>query len=626
MATQTIYGSFQGSNAGNYQIKCECSSTSNETNNYSNVTVSLYMRRTGNVEGQWNLSDSTSRIVIDGTDSGYSVTPFDTRSTTSWILLKTYTKNNIYHNSDGKKTINISANFNPNATSSLYGGAVSGSFKLDDIPRQAVITSAPDFNDEQNPTINYKNQAGDIVTSLQACISLSGSADDIPYRDIPKNGTSYTFNLTEAERNTLRNATTTSNSRTVIFFIRTVINGNTLNSTLSKTLSIVNAKPVFTTANVTYEDTNSSVVAITKNNQHIVQNKSNVKVNYTSATALKGASISNYSFNLNGVTQGVTGSSGAVIFGAINSSSNLTLTATVTDSRGNKTSVTKTVTVIPYSVPTALVTLNRLNNYEDTTYLTVDGSIASVNNKNVMTIKYRSKVKDGTYGSFTTINDNEKQTLTFDKNTEYVINVVVSDSFNEKFDKEFPLSKGVFPLYIDTEKNSVAINCLSSRDKAFEIEGDVVINGKDLINLIYPVGSIYISTNNLSPQDFFGGTWEAFATGRTLVGIDTSQTEFNSVGKTGGAKAHTLTVAQMPQHEGHMYDNFNDTGWVDRGGDTNSYYLNSTGTAGYGKYENRPYKVVSGNEIVMQGFTRGGNEAHNNLQPYVVVYMWKRIS
>ena len=80
----------------------------------------------------------------------------------------------------------------------------------------------------------------------------------------------------------------------------------------------------------------------------------------------------------------------------------------------------------------------------------------------------------------------------------------------------------------------------------------------------------------------------------------------------------------MPAHQGHMYDNFNDSGWVDRGGDTNSYYLNSTGAAGYGEYENRPYKIVSGNEFVMQGYTRGGGKAHNNMPPYLSVFMWKR--
>lgn len=64
----------------------------------------------------------------------------------------------------------------------------------------------------------------------------------------------------------------------------------------------------------------------------------------------------------------------------------------------------------------------------------------------------------------------------------------------------------------------------------------------------YPVGSIYLSVVNTNPSKWFGGTWEQIAKGRTLVGVDTSQTEFNTVKKTGGAKTHKLTVNQIPSH------------------------------------------------------------------------------
>lgn len=417
----------------------------------------------------WNSNISYS-VNINGSVYNGTIPDYDGYST---VTLKSGSIT-VGHNSDGTKSISISFSVSDKAGQYYTSGnaSSSGTMTLTAIPRNAVITSAPNFNDEQDPTINYSNKAGDVVTSVQACISLTGALADITYRDIPKNGTSYTFNLTEAERNILRNATKNSNSRNLYFVIRTIINGNTLTNSALRTLTIVNANPTFTNANVTYEDSNSSVVAITKNNQHIVQNKSKLKVNYTSATAKKGASISNYSFSLNGITQGVTGSSGAVMFDEVNSSSNLTLTATVTDSRGNKTSVTKTITMLPYSVPTALVTLNRLNNYEDTTYLTVDGSIASVNSKNVMTIKYRYKKVGGSYNSFKTIEDNVKQTLTLDKNNEYIFNIVVTDSFNTSFDKEFPLGKGVFPLFIDVGKNSLGINCFPTNEKTIEIAGD----------------------------------------------------------------------------------------------------------------------------------------------------------
>lgn len=446
-------------------------SSQNVSDNTSVVTVYGYLHRTNSYSGTASYCDPVYvTINIDGTPYNLSFGKVTVPNGGSYVQIGSASKK-ITHEANGSKSIGISYQMsNPYSEGAFTVSTTSTTAILDTIPRQANITSAPNFNDEQNPTINYENKAGNSVSSLQACISLTGASDDIAYRDISKTGTSYTFNLTETERNVLRNATKNSNSRNVTFFIKTVIGGNTFHSTLTRTLSIVNANPTFTTSNVTYQDINSSVVAITKNNQHIVQNKSNLRINYTGATMKKGATISSYVFELNGVTK--YGANDIADFGAVNSSSNLTLTATAIDSRGNRTSVKKTITILPYSVPTALVTLNRLNNYENTTYLTVDGNVSSVNGKNTMAIKYRYKLSGGSYNNFTTISDNVKQTLSFDKNNEYIFNVVVTDAFNEKFDKEYVLGKGVFPFFIDTEKNSVGINCLPTKEKSLEIAGD----------------------------------------------------------------------------------------------------------------------------------------------------------
>ena len=240
-----------------------------------------------------------------------------------------------------------------------------------------------------------------------------------------------------------------------------------------------NSNPTFTASNITYADTNTTTSAITTNNQHIVQNQSNLKVTYTSATAKNSATIKEYTFTLNGVTKTSTSAGGTIDFGKINSSNNLTLTVTVKDSRGNTTTATKTITMLAHNNPNAIVTLNRLNNYEDETYLTVDGSISSVNSKNVMTIKYRYKLSGGSYGSFVTINDNVKQTLSLDKNNSYIFNVVVTDSFGTKYDKEHTLGKGVFPLFIDTVKNSVGINALPRTNNVLEIAGRIIESEKE---------------------------------------------------------------------------------------------------------------------------------------------------
>ena len=250
-----------------------------------------------------------------------------------------------------------------------------------------------------------------------------------------------------------------------------------------------------------YVDDNSTTVALTGNNQHIVQNYSSLVAKVGSATANKGAGgISKYVVECNGKSVQST-TAGNLTIGAINSNRNVDLKLTVTDTRGLTASKTITVTMLAHSTPTAIVTLERLNNYEDETYLTVDGSVSSLNSKNTMAIKYRYKLSGGSYGSYVTIQDRAKQTLSLDKNNAYIFEVVVTDALGSTFTKEYVLNKGMFPLFIDTKKNSVGINCFPEHDDSLEVNGldistikeftksmqlpanswtDVGINGQDL--------------------------------------------------------------------------------------------------------------------------------------------------
>lgn len=129
----------------------------------------------------------------------------------------------------------------------------------------------------------------------------------------------------------------------------------------------------------------------------------------------------------------------------------------------------------------------------------------------------------------------------------------------------------------------------------------VKINPKLLLEAIYPVGSIFINTTGTNPSTFLGGTWEEFGKGRVLVGKDTSQTEFDTLEETGGEKTHTLTVEEMPSHR-HTVNYSSSPG-------------TSVGVTAMGT------KLSDSSAIVQ---ATGGGQAHNNLQPYVVVSMWKR--
>lgn len=130
------------------------------------------------------------------------------------------------------------------------------------------------------------------------------------------------------------------------------------------------------------------------------------------------------------------------------------------------------------------------------------------------------------------------------------------------------------------------------------------ITAADIGNALYPVGSIYMSVNNTNPSTFFGGTWVSWGAGKVPVGVDTNDTDFATVEKTGGEKTHTLTVSEMPSHK-HIVEAI--------GSGTTQQELtafNVSTTGGIDGYAGTDFT--------------GGGQAHNNLQPYITCYMWKR--
>lgn len=430
------------------------SSTSNgPVANSSSVTATIQAKRTNSytTTGTW-----TGNLNIGGTNQTFST---HKSITDSWVTLLSFTITKA-HNDNGTGTCYIQGKVNGPSGTSMAGKSVSASqtVTLDTIPRYATITSAPNFTDIQNPTIEYNNSAGTNVSSLQACISLTGSNPDIAYRDISLTGTSYTFNLTDAERNVLRQATTTSNTRTVYFYVKTVIEGATFYQNQAVTLTIVNANPTFSVA---YLDSNATTTAITGNNQQIIQNNSTLQINITNATALKYATLSSASVNVNGTitTQSLSGSSLTINIGTIDVSSNLTVPVTITDSRGNSTTTNLTIQVLSWSLPSAIITLQRLNNYYATTNLTVDADYSSLDNNNTITIQYQiKKVSDANYGALTTIQDNVQTQFTADNTYEWNVKVILTDRIGST-NYVLKLGKGIPIIYFDNILNSTGFNC-----------------------------------------------------------------------------------------------------------------------------------------------------------------------
>jgi hypothetical protein len=140
----------------------------------------------------------------------------------------------------------------------------------------------------------------------------------------------------------------------------------------------------------------------------------------------------------------------------------------------------------------------------------------------------------------------------------------------------------------------------------------------------FPVGSIFISVVSTNPGTLLGyGTWSAFGAGRTLVGIDAGQTEFDTVLETGGAKTHTLTESEIPSHT-HAVTDPGHTHLTQR-------YPTATGASSGFTIDTSMSGTLADNTLPTKSNTTGitvGNAgsggSHNNLQPYIVVYFWER--
>lgn len=444
------------------------------------TTINWNLKGAGGPTNTWYKSGNFA-VVIDGATVYASATRINLYNGTL-VASGSYT---LTHDGAGNKS------FSASAQAGIYTVAVncsgSGSWALPQIPRQANVTGATDFNDTQNPTVWYSNPAGNSVTGLQACISLTGARADIGYRDIPKTGSSYTFPLTEAERNVLRQATPNSNTLTVKFFVATTIGGVTYYSSVDRTLTIVNANPSI--SSIAYQDTNSTTTNITQNNQIIIQNNSNLQFTFNTLTAYKYATLTTVAVTLNGVTKsanlsGSSVGSSTINFGTINVAQNINASIVITDSRGNKSTYSKAITIWSWSLPTAIITCQRENNYYSETNLNVNADYSSLDNKNVIDIKYQyKKTTDSSYSAVQNLQDDVTTQFTIDNTYAWDIKVIISDLLGTTTYNLF-VDKGIPIVYFDRLNNSTGFNCFPKNQKSVEI------NGQDVMNMFVGIGGL----------------------------------------------------------------------------------------------------------------------------------------
>lgn len=591
------------------------------------------------------VSFSVSNITTDGfkisatastkcdmweysTDNGSTWTSFSTTDATSASTAVTGLTVNTSYNVKVKarRTYNHVYGTSPAVTAKTLG--------------QAAINSCPAFYaDAETVTLN-PNVTVYEASFTEKVIVKSGSTTLFTFGSFSwAAGTSnIAITLTDAQKQTLLQAMQKS-TLTLSIVIETysgstLIGTSALNTVTAKT-SNENSCPIWESPYISWEDT-SDCADVTGDPTIMIQGYSHLVVTALGVTARNYAKLSTYTVTVADKT--ISSSSPVLDVGKIDTVGEHTLTLTVTDSRGHIAHITRNVTVLEYEPPKITkCTVRRANGIDDVIQLSFTASMHVIkpdgeNDVNsLVNASYRYKLTSegdslddysdsvpitsdvvrsstGTSLSFDT-----KQLLSLDNDYSYNFRLYIKDRVGQSI-TYYVIPKGIPALAI--RKDKIGINTPDPQ-YALDVVGDINLTGKLLrngVDLIYPVGSIYMSVNDIDPSTIFGGIWEPIQDRFLLAAGSVYE-----AGSTGGESEHTLTIDEIPAHDGHLEGNdYSSSG-------TDGLYLDKSSMRTYGT-SGRGWTIQSVNEVVPAGVSKGGGTPHNNMPPYLAVYMWKRTS
>lgn len=589
MATLLQRANFNGRNGSYFFLDLYYDLLSqNQTANTSSIRYYAYVGSTGGYSG----SGSSSAVSINGTVVGH----FSSIGRGSNTLIGTLDVT-INHDTNGNGTASYSASANTNWT--LGSASLSGSFTLPRIARADNITSPMVYTIGATHTIRITQNSTSFTHTVRYTFgSLNGTI-----------ASNVKDSCTWFVPTTFYNEFTSGSSKTGTLYCDTY-SGSTLLGTTSITATFI---PNSTTAKptVSFNYTSDSLSqTLTGNTKGIIGGRSSI--NYTiTGTPKHNATIAKYylsnsSSNLPEVSK----------TGTINNVSGNKYYTRVQDSRGLN-SDTLTITLSPYvnyiQLAITSCTFERENDLSNSIYLTLkgnyfNGNFGATDNELIVKLFYR-KQGESSWGSAIDITSY----AAISGNTFSITNQLIGSNFSYEDSYEFR----VVAQDEVVKDNSVSSNRTVTEGVAlFDIgKNDVLFKGTKLldyinskvkinVDLVYPIGSIYLSVNSTNPSQLFGGTWVAWGTGRVPVGVDTSQTEFNTVEKKGGSK-------YMQAHSHRVYSG-----------------AGTGGGTGYDAFEfkqgiaNRNYYNVGLGGVLFLEQSGSGNS--QNLQPYITCYMWKR--
>ena len=428
------------------------------------------------------------QVYGGGTYSNYSKGNHTIASGTMWIG----------HNTDGTKTFSISS-FTGWLYSNYNYSSNGGSYSLTTIPRQATLTSAPNFTDQNLPTVYYSNAAGNSVEKLEICIADNRAyytyAD---YREISKTGTSYTFKSEDV--NALKNITV--NTLSISFVLRTKIAGKYYHSTLYKTFTVTENNTTKPTVSMSISPVSTLGEPF---NSMYIQGKTKVKAELTFGFKY-GASIDGSCINVQGVDYGAPYESGYLTRSGYH-----VVTGAVRDSRGFYGTAQQGITVIEYSKPLVIPLSSekaihcyrsdgngkRVGN-STSIWIKAKRSYYSVEGKNTCALEWRWKKASEVWNDSdhewndlisTTATTNEFNALipgvVFELKDAYTVQIRAIDTIGEYDIKTFDVPTQDVALHLGAGGKNVSVGsyCDYSKDYTFHSEWDAIFDKS--INGVY---------------------------------------------------------------------------------------------------------------------------------------------
>ena len=286
----------------------------------------------------------------------------------------------------------------------------------------------------------------------------------------------------------------------------------------------------------------------------------------------------------------------------------------VTDSRGYSAETTLTVQLNDYAPPVLTgVKLYRSDGAgiaaDDGTHICARGKLtfSTLGGANACTLTGYWAAASGTWSAGTAMTSETDCIITGDTDilpaASYRARIVARDSLGNEAAYETTIPTSQVTVHLKEGGKAVGIGKYAEHEHAIDIADGwgIYWGGKALLDIVWPVGSVYLSAAATSPADLFGGTWEQIK-GRFLLAAD----DGHPAGSTGGEEEHALTVQELPSH-GHGY--------------TYTGQSNTTGTGAVRLVD--PAGTENAYTGAKDGKT-GGGQAHNNMPPYLAVYVWKR--